>query len=156
MDSVSPEGELASKSTFYKNFMHNLQFFLKIKAKGKTPALKGKAALNHLFSELEAKYASDPTPEGVTLADIEVFQRYRWMLTDPELDMVHTWTTKVCASDAVTGGGSASASSASAACGGPSMLSVSAEKGKAPSKKQKLGAQSANASNKAAILKMIG
>jgi hypothetical protein len=95
---ISPDPDNAKESKFYKQVLCQLAWFCEYTPASTDEAaeakvLRGPLALQKQYADMVDKMAAGSGSAEVTLGDLEVFQIFKWLLTDAERKQLATWVT---------------------------------------------------------------
>ena len=116
LNAVSPNPQIAAQGGFFEKVLHQLQFFLCYEpTRGddgdEQQPLYGIDALNCQWTDVSRRMAT-PKP-SINLAQLEVFQRFKWLLTSDQVKELSVWVKTVLGTTNVASSGAASSSSSS-------------------------------------------
>mmetsp|Transcript_159259 Transcript_159259/g.487299 ORF Transcript_159259/g.487299 Transcript_159259/m.487299 type:complete len:161 (+) Transcript_159259:88-570(+) len=104
-----PKASVANGGPFYASMIRRLANFVMFRA------VRGQAALQELWNEIETRMEDDDEQGKVGLSDLEVFSTNRWMLREAQVPVLTPWVKSVCKAADGTGAAPASASASSSA-----------------------------------------
>ena len=118
---VAPDPEQAGESKFYNQILSQLAWFCQYTPAGAhgnediAKVIRGPEALARHYADTVKWLSTGSGATQVVLGDLEVFQVYKWLLTDEEQKQLAAWVSNALKNMKKEGQGAAAASAAAAA-----------------------------------------
>ena len=100
IDGISPTPNIIQGSAFYRSVLHQLQFFATTTpsdsaSSGGCLVSKGKSAIDIEWAAMSTAMGTDGGDATVTLGNFEIFQRFKWLLSEEQKTILGRWVSEV-------------------------------------------------------------